>query len=65
MPKVRNLKETVLVIPGESGADSIRFGPKEELNIDKITDNIKKAEDSNLVRIGYKPAPTKKGEDKK
>ena len=66
MPKVKNLQHTVLVIPGGLGSGSLRLGPREEVDVEHVSDAVKRAESRGYVRIVYKgPAARKAQEDKK
>ena len=65
LKEVKNLQNTILIIPKADGSPGIRFEPKESKKVE-FTEDIKKAEDMGYVRIGFKnPMADKKAEGNK
>lgn len=54
MPVVKNQKATVVVIPDAANHKSHRFMPHEEKKVDRITDEMKQAEEQGILLIDSK-----------
>ena len=54
MPVVKNQKPTVVVIPDAENHKSHRFMPHEEKKVDRITDEMKQAEEQGILLIDFK-----------
>lgn len=54
MPKIKNAGKTILIIPGGSSGKSVKINPKEEVNVEKLTDEIKHAEELGYIRFPHK-----------
>ena len=65
MPKVKNLQHTVLVIPRGMGDVSLRLEPREEVDVEHVSEALKRAEHLGYVRINYKTASARKAQEEK
>ena len=54
MPSVKNQKPTVVVIPDAENHKSTRFMPYEEKKVDRITDEMRQAEEQGILLIDFK-----------
>ena len=54
MAKIKNTKKTILIIPGGPGGKSVKLNPKEEKDVEKLTDSVKHAEELGFIRFPYK-----------
>ena len=65
MPKVKNLSDTILIIPRATDGEDLKFNPLQEIDVAKITDSIERAESLGYVKISQKATPAKKADSKK
>lgn len=54
MPVVKNQKPTVVVVPDAENHKSTRFMPYEEKKVDRITDEMRQAEEQGILLIDFK-----------